>query len=112
MQPVSAPGGCWRPTRSRQAQGVVVTVSLLAGYRTAPIFTRLGCEYNDALEMLCNAGCGRTLSQFALVAYIPGPLAEFLDRLRLDLTPNSNPSGSRDGIAAAVLSIKAPIFAR
>src|ERR1700733_12796890 len=41
--------------------------------------------------MLCNAGCGRTLSQFALVAYIPGPLAEFLDRLRLDLTPNSNP---------------------
>jgi 2'-5' RNA ligase len=31
------------------------------------------------------------LSQFALVAYIPGPLAEFLDRLRLDLTPNSNP---------------------
>ncbi len=41
--------------------------------------------------MLCNAGCGRTLSQFALVAYIPGPLADFLDRLRLDLTPNSNP---------------------
>ena len=41
--------------------------------------------------MLCNAGCGRTLSQFALVAYIPGPLAEFLDRLRLDLTPNCNP---------------------
>ena len=41
--------------------------------------------------MLSNLGCGRTLSQFALVAYIPGPLAEFLDRLRLDLTPNSNP---------------------
>jgi 2'-5' RNA ligase len=41
--------------------------------------------------MLCNVGYGRTLSQFALVAYIPGPLAEFLDRLRLDLTPNSNP---------------------
>lgn len=41
--------------------------------------------------MLCTAGCGRTLSQFALVAYIPGPLAEFLDTLRLDLTPNCNP---------------------
>src|SRR5665213_757133 len=41
--------------------------------------------------MLCSAGCGRTLNQFALVAYIPGQLGGFLDRLRLDLTPDCNP---------------------
>jgi 2'-5' RNA ligase len=41
--------------------------------------------------MLCSTGCGRTLSQFALVSYIPDPLACFLDRLRLDITPNCNP---------------------
>jgi 2'-5' RNA ligase len=40
--------------------------------------------------MLCTPG-GRTLGQFALVSYIPDPLAAFLDRLRLDLTPNCNP---------------------
>jgi 2'-5' RNA ligase len=42
-------------------------------------------------EMLCTSGGGRTLGQFALVSYIPNPLASFLDRLRLDLTPNCNP---------------------
>jgi hypothetical protein len=42
-------------------------------------------------EMLCSPGCERTLSQFALVSYIPDPLGCFLDQLRLDLTPNCNP---------------------
>jgi len=41
--------------------------------------------------MLCTSGGGRTLGQFALVSYIPDPLAGFLDRLRLDLTPNCKP---------------------
>lgn len=41
--------------------------------------------------MVFPAGGGRTLSQFALVSYIPGPLAVFLDQLRLDLTPGCNP---------------------
>jgi 2'-5' RNA ligase len=40
--------------------------------------------------MLCSSG-GRTLSQFALVSYIPDPLADFLDRLRVDLAPDCNP---------------------
>jgi 2'-5' RNA ligase len=33
----------------------------------------------------------QTLGQFALVAYIPQPLARFLDDLRLELTPNCKP---------------------
>lgn len=33
----------------------------------------------------------QTLSQFALVAYIPGPLGRFLDDLRLELTPDCKP---------------------
>jgi 2'-5' RNA ligase len=33
----------------------------------------------------------KTLGQFALVAYIPGPLAGFLDELRLELTPGCDP---------------------
>jgi 2'-5' RNA ligase len=41
--------------------------------------------------MLCTPGGGRTLSQFALVSYIPDALGAFLDQLRLDLTPNCNP---------------------
>ena len=41
--------------------------------------------------MVFPAGGGRTLSQFALVSYIPGSLAVFLDQLRLDLTPGCNP---------------------
>jgi hypothetical protein len=28
-------------------KGAVVRSLLPAGYRTAPVFTRLGCEYND-----------------------------------------------------------------
>ncbi len=32
-----------------------------------------------------------TLGQFALVGYIPDPLARFLDDLRLELTPGCNP---------------------
>jgi 2'-5' RNA ligase len=41
--------------------------------------------------MLCTSRGGRTLSQFALVSYIPDPLGAFLDRLRLDLTPQCRP---------------------
>jgi hypothetical protein len=41
--------------------------------------------------MSCPIGSGRTLSQFALVSYLPEPLSGFLDRLRLDLTPDCNP---------------------
>ena len=33
----------------------------------------------------------RTVGQFALVAYIPDPLARFLDELRVDLTPGCKP---------------------
>jgi len=41
--------------------------------------------------MSCPAGGGRTLSQFALVSYLPDPLGAFLDQLRLDLTPDCRP---------------------
>lgn len=41
--------------------------------------------------MLCTSGGGRTLGQFALVSYTPDPLASFLDRLRLELTPDCKP---------------------
>lgn len=37
------------------------------------------------------SGEAQTLSQFALVAYIPGPLGRFLDDLRLELTPGCRP---------------------
>ena len=33
----------------------------------------------------------QTLSQFALVAYIPDPLGRFLDDLRVELTPDCKP---------------------
>jgi len=36
-------------------------------------------------------GEAQTLSQFALVAYIPDPLGRFLDDLRLELTPGCRP---------------------
>jgi len=39
----------------------------------------------------CSQGSGRTLNYFALVSYIPGRLASFLDDLRLRLTPGCNP---------------------
>jgi 2'-5' RNA ligase len=47
--------------------------------------------------MLSNAREGQSLSDaqtvglFALVAYLPDPLASFLDELRVELTPGSNP---------------------
>ena len=41
--------------------------------------------------MACSEGGGRTINQFAVVSYLPGPLARFLDNLRLQLTPDSNP---------------------
>jgi hypothetical protein len=41
--------------------------------------------------MDCPPGRGRTLGQFALVAYFDGPLADFLDNLRLELMPGCNP---------------------
>jgi 2'-5' RNA ligase len=34
---------------------------------------------------------GRTLGQFALVSYLPDPLAWYLDRLRLDIDPACSP---------------------
>lgn len=36
-------------------------------------------------------GEARTVSQFALVSYVPGPLSQFLDDLRIRLTPESRP---------------------
>jgi 2'-5' RNA ligase len=36
-------------------------------------------------------GSGRTLNHFALVSYIPEPLASYLDNLRRQLTPECNP---------------------
>ena len=38
-----------------------------------------------------SAGEAQTVSQFALVTYIPDPLGRFLDDLRLELTPGCNP---------------------
>lgn len=34
---------------------------------------------------------GRTLGQFALVSYLPDPLAWYLDRLRLEIDPDCSP---------------------
>jgi 2'-5' RNA ligase len=36
-------------------------------------------------------GVARTVSQFALVSYVPAPLSDFLDHLRIRLTPQANP---------------------
>ena len=36
-------------------------------------------------------GEARTVSQFALVSYIPAPLSQFLDDLRIRLTPEARP---------------------
>jgi len=36
-------------------------------------------------------GEARTVSQFALVSYVPGPLSQFLDDLRIRLTPKARP---------------------
>ena len=41
--------------------------------------------------MGCFEPGSRTINQFAVVSYLPDPLAGFLDRLRLQLTPDSNP---------------------
>ena len=41
--------------------------------------------------MGCSEPGSRTINQFAVVSYLPEPLAGFLDQLRLDLTPDSNP---------------------
>lgn len=41
--------------------------------------------------MLCPEGGQLKVGQFALVSYLPDPLAEFLDSLRLELTPRCNP---------------------
>jgi hypothetical protein len=38
-----------------------------------------------------SSGEDQTLSQFALVAYIPDPLGRFLDDLRVELTPGCKP---------------------
>src|SRR6185312_13880236 len=36
-------------------------------------------------------GDARTVSQFALVSYVPAPLSQFLDGLRIRLTPQAKP---------------------
>ncbi len=41
--------------------------------------------------MGCFEPGSRTINQFAVVSYLPDPLAGFLDQLRLQLTPDSNP---------------------
>jgi 2'-5' RNA ligase len=41
--------------------------------------------------MQCPRGEEQTLGQFALVSYIPDPLARFLDDLSRELTPGCNP---------------------
>ena len=44
------------------------------------------------MQLSCGeAGEALTVGQFALVAYIPDPLARFLDGLRLELTPGCKP---------------------
>lgn len=48
---------------------------------------------NDILKvsMGCSNGVQTSANQFALVSYIPDPLGNFLDRLRLDLVPGCSP---------------------
>jgi 2'-5' RNA ligase len=41
--------------------------------------------------MGCSNGVQTSANQFALVSYIPDPLGNFLDRLRLDLVPGCSP---------------------
>jgi 2'-5' RNA ligase len=41
--------------------------------------------------MGCNNGGESPAQQFALVSYIPDPLGDFLDRLRLELVPGCSP---------------------
>jgi 2'-5' RNA ligase len=41
--------------------------------------------------MGCSNGVQTSATQFALVSYIPDPLGNFLDRLRLDLVPGCSP---------------------
>jgi 2'-5' RNA ligase len=41
--------------------------------------------------MGCSNGVTTSATQFALVSYIPDPLGDFLDRLRLDLVPGCSP---------------------
>ncbi len=41
--------------------------------------------------MGCSNGVVTSANQFALVSYIPDPLGNFLDRLRLDLVPGCSP---------------------
>ncbi len=41
--------------------------------------------------MGCSNGVHTSANQFALVSYIPDPLGNFLDRLRLDLVPGCSP---------------------
>ena len=41
--------------------------------------------------MLCPGRGGQTLGYFALVAYLPDPLARFLDDLRIELIPDCKP---------------------
>ena len=53
----------------------------------------MNCGKPDTIgqAMLCPSSAAGKVGQFALVSYIPGVLAQFLDCLRLDLTPKCNP---------------------
>ena len=51
------------------------------------MYSAMPCTSGEAV----GAGEQQTLSQFALVAYIPDPIGRFLDRLRLELTPGCRP---------------------
>jgi 2'-5' RNA ligase len=44
------------------------------------------------LEMGCSDGAETSPNQFALVSYIPDPLGNFLDQLRLELVPGCSPN--------------------
>jgi 2'-5' RNA ligase len=41
--------------------------------------------------MFCPSGGKRILGQFALVSYLPDSIAQYLDRLSREITPNCNP---------------------
>src|SRR5438045_1559872 len=50
-----------------------------------------GARSTMSNAMACNLGSARTLNQFALVSYLPEPLAQYLDDLRRQLTPDCKP---------------------
>ncbi len=56
--------------------------------------SHIGCWHDDAIlkpSMGSSNGVAEFANQFALVSYIPDPLGDFLDRLRLELVPGCSP---------------------